>query len=255
VLNITIDGIETRSEKGERILTAAARVGVVIPTLCQHEALPDLGSCRLCIVEVIEGGRRKVVASCVYPIQQDCAVLTDTERVRADRRVIISMLHDRAPHDPYLCGLCAAYGVPLESRYELPPELTCVLCGRCVAACDAMGSGAIDMAGRGTGKRVSTPYDESAESCIGCGACAAVCPVQAVPMREDGGARTVWNTRFEPARCASCGASYGTAAALDFIRRRLDPNLQALLSLCPRCRRLRPAGGGRHKSVPHRASK
>ena len=243
MLNITIDGIKTQAPKGETILAAAARIGVSIPTLCQHGALPELGSCRLCIVEVLERGGPKVAASCVYPLRRDCEVLTNTDRIKEERRVIISMLHDRAPHDQYLLELCAAYDVPPEPRYEMPPELKCVLCGRCVAACEVMGSGAINMVGRGTGKKVSTPYDESAESCIGCGACAAVCPVGAITTREDRHTRTIWNKTFHLAHCPICGASYGTLDALEFARRRLEANRQFNLSLCPACRRRSRTGG------------
>ena len=237
MLEVTIDGKIISAEKGEFILSAARRAGVPIPTLCHHSALPGLGSCRLCIVEVNEGGSNKVVASCVYPLQRNCAVFTKSEKIVSERRVIISMLRDRAPHDPYLLDLCNEYQVPQSGRYEMPPALRCVLCGRCAAACDAMGSGAIATVGRGTRKKVSTPYDERSEDCIGCGACAKVCPVEAIELTGDDKTRTIWNKTFSLVRCEKCGTPYGTEEELGFLKTKLDPYKQVNLTLCPDCRK------------------
>lgn len=237
MFELIIDGRAVLAEKGETLLAAARRAGAEIPTLCYHSALPPLGSCRLCIVEIDEGAGPKIVASCAYPVGRSTKVSTKSEKIMRGRQVILSMLHDRAPEDQRLAALCAEYNVPAERRYTLPPDLKCVLCGRCAAACAALGSGAISTVGRGTAKKVSTPYGEASEDCIGCAACAAVCPVDAIPVQDSGTERVIWNKTFNLVRCQRCGKPYAAEAALAFTRAKLPAHTHSLLNFCPKCRR------------------
>jgi NADH dehydrogenase/NADH:ubiquinone oxidoreductase subunit G len=237
MLEITIDGKTIGAEKGEFILQAARRDGITIPSLCHHSALAGLGSCRLCIAEINEGGGNKVVASCVYPLKKNCEVRTRSEKIIAGRRMIISMLHDRAPEDAYLLELCAEYGVPKEDRYIMPPRLKCVLCGRCAAACATLGNGAISTVGRGTGKKISTPYGDVSADCMGCLACAKVCPVGAIDYEETPETRTIWNKTFTLVKCERCGKPFATKEELGVLKAKLSGAVTGRLDLCPDCRR------------------
>ena len=51
-VTIQIDGRQICTEQGINVLEAALNNGIYIPHLCHHPDLPDIGSCRLCIVEV-----------------------------------------------------------------------------------------------------------------------------------------------------------------------------------------------------------
>ncbi|MDI9568421.1 MAG: 2Fe-2S iron-sulfur cluster-binding protein, partial [Bacillota bacterium] len=81
-MKITIDGQKYEAQYGEYILDVARRNNIFIPTLCHLEALPGQGNCRLCIVEVLEGKRRRVVVSCSYPVKGEIEVLANSERIR-----------------------------------------------------------------------------------------------------------------------------------------------------------------------------
>jgi len=235
MINVMIDGSRLKAEKGEFLLAIARKHGINIPSLCYHSALPPLGSCRLCIVELNEGGKsNKIVASCAYPLMRDCEVFTMTEKIYKRRRVIISMLHDRAPQDKYLLELCDDYEVCPKDRYIMPPNLKCVLCGRCAAACNALGNGAISTVGRGTAKKVSTPYDEESSDCIGCASCAKFCPVGAIELKEDAKTRKIWNKNFEFVLCSRCGAPVATREEIALLKTKLD--FSERLDLCPKCR-------------------
>ena len=93
-----------------------------------------------------------------------------------------------------------------ENRFEVAEGEKCMLCGLCVSACEALGTGAISTINRGTAKEVAPPFKEPPEACIGCGACAHVCPGDAIEMKEQGGIRTIWDRNFEMLECTGCGS-------------------------------------------------
>jgi NADH dehydrogenase/NADH:ubiquinone oxidoreductase subunit G len=237
MVDVTIDGKQIAVESGVFILDAARHAGVAIPTLCHHEALAGLGSCRLCVVEVDEGAGPRVVAACVYPVRRNCTVHTQSKRIRNDRAVIISMLHDRAPNNAYILSLCAEYGVATKSAAPLPLERACTLCGRCVRACAELGTGAIATVGRGTSKKVSTPYDEPSADCVGCAACARVCPIGAIPVTDTANERVIWGKKFTLVTCERCGKPFATVEQLALAKSRLTIGADNAINLCPECRR------------------
>ena len=97
MLTIRIDGQECTCEKGEYLYDVARRNNIAIPVLCRSDAFADhRACCRICIVEVEIRGRRKVVTSCVYPVEQECDVYTKSEKILEERAVILSLLAHRA---------------------------------------------------------------------------------------------------------------------------------------------------------------
>ncbi len=232
---ITINGKPCPCQKGEYILAVAKRNGIEIPTLCQHKALGEQGACRVCVVEVEEGGKKKIVTACVYPLTRECAVETDSERVARERGMILALLRCRAPESADIARLCETYGAPSLPRLRPLPSGKCVLCALCVKACNSLGSGAINTMQRGTKKCVSTPYDEASPDCIGCGSCAAVCPTGEIQLTQTHDSRTIWGKEFALVHCARCGAPIGTIEALRHAAKRAG---QPEATLCESCRRL-----------------
>lgn len=231
---ITIDGKSCACEQGEYLLDIASRNGIKIPALCHHEGLPGQGCCRVCIVEVESRGRRSIVTACVYPVEQECEVSTDSGRVKRQRGVVLSLLRSRAPESAEIARLCEEYGAPEYGRFDKKTGEKCILCGLCVKACESIGTGAISTVNRGVEKAVSTPYDEPAADCAGCGSCAGICPTGAIVAEEDNLTRTIWNKRFELQLCDRCGKPAGTSEELRLAAKRAGTEPSAL---CAECRR------------------
>ncbi len=181
MITFNINGKEVQGQDGWTVLDVARSSGIDIPTLCHHSALESSGACRLCMVEVNDGKRSRMVASCLYPIREGVKVLTNSERVRNVRRWILQMLVDEYPGSERIRQLARSYGVR-ESRFRSDDvEDTCIRCGLCVRACDEVaGMRAISFSNRGVRKKVTTAFQLPSEECVGCGSCLYVCPTESM---------------------------------------------------------------------------
>ena len=205
VVTLTIDDQPIGAHGEQSVLEVARENGIHIPTLCQLEGLGPIGACRLCIVEIERDPR--LHASCVTKVEEGQVVHTDSDRIRAYRRMIVEMLFAERNH---VCAVCVSNGhCELQKLAEdmgmtyvgmpyLYPKLEvdashprytvdhnrCVLCTRCVRVCDEIeGAHTWDVMGRGSGCEVVTdlakPWGES-DSCTSCGKCVQVCPTGAL---------------------------------------------------------------------------
>ncbi len=234
-MKIVIDGIETAASPGEMLLEVARRLGVRIPTLCYHEAFGGQGVCRLCLVEVTAGEVSRLVASCTYPVTGEIEVRTTTPEIERIRRHIIMLLHRRAPGSEFIQELYREYGCQ-ENVPAPDPDERCIMCRLCVNACEAVGACAITAVDRGTDKRIDTPYGEASPDCIGCCACAEVCPTKAIGVSRAAGHYTIWNREFELERCAGCGRPFTSRPCQERIARLSGQELSGA-QLCPECRK------------------
>lgn len=237
-MTVTINGKPCVCEKGEFLLQVARRNGIEIPTLCHHEAIAGQGCCRLCIVEVVERGRGRIVVSCVFPVERECEVFTDSEKVRRERGMILRLLEKRAPESPEIRALCEKYAAPEIERFVRADGEKCVLCGLCAKACGELSVGAISTVNRGVTKEIATPYHEPSSVCVGCGSCASVCPTGAIEVVETTDTRTIWGKSFRLVHCARCGQVIGTQEELDYAAKRSG---QEPDTLCRTCRQERMA--------------
>jgi len=164
----------------------------------------------VCIVEVEIEGSRSVVTACVYPVERECSVFTNSENITRQRRMVLSMLRALAPESTEIARLCEEFGAPAYERFTTRNGKKCILCGLCARACESLGTGAISTVGRGVDKAVSTPYDEPSFVCVGCASCASVCPTGAIEVTEDAKERRIWNKTFPIKTCRNCDKTMGT---------------------------------------------
>ena len=201
---IKINGIEVTAPKGTTILEAARMAGVTIPTLCYLKDINAIGACRICVVEV--KGARGLCAACVYPIAPNMEVFTHTPKVVAYRKKTLELILSDHNCSCLSCvrsgncelqALCKEYGVeqdayageknPSEIDYSaahmVRDNSKCILCRRCVAACEKFqGIGVIGANNRGFKTAIGSAFemDLADTACVCCGQCIAVCPVGAL---------------------------------------------------------------------------
>jgi NADH dehydrogenase/NADH:ubiquinone oxidoreductase subunit G len=231
---ITIDEKQYKCEPGEYIFDIAAREGIEIPALCHHGGLVGQGCCRVCIVEVEQGGWRTIVTACIYPIEKECKVFTNSENVIRQRKMILSLLQALAPDSIEISQLCETYGAQKFKRFVTQENGKCILCGLCVKACESLGTGAISTTQRGIEKVVTTPYEEPSFVCVGCASCAMVCPTNAIEVIENEKERKIWNRSFQFNFCKNCGAKIGTLAELMRSSKKAEDEIP---ELCENCRK------------------
>ena len=184
MLNFTINDRQLQVEQGRTILEVACEQDIKIPTLCYHKELTPYGACRLCMIEIVAGGRSGLDAACIYKITDGLEVKTDTERVVEARKVVFELLLARCPDAEKIIKLAAEYGVT-ETPIKLKKKENCILCGLCVRVCAEVSQrDAQSFSGRGARRKVQTPFNKVSEKCIGCGACAYLCPVETLKIEE-----------------------------------------------------------------------
>lgn len=209
MVNIKINGAEYQVPADSTILEAARTAGVNIPTLCYLKDINQIGACRMCMVEV--KGARSLVAACVYPVNEGMEVFTNTPKVQESRKMTLELLlsvHDRKcltcerSGNCELQKLCNDMGIEVEDRFAgaMPagkkdcstPYLErnnakCILCRRCVAACQNQHVSVIGANQRGFDTEIGCAFEMplSNVSCVACGQCIVSCPTGALKEKDN----------------------------------------------------------------------
>ena len=172
---IQIDGKKVKATEGMTVLEAAQKAGIFIPTLCHHEKLAPFGVCRLCTVEIDVSGWTKLVAACLYPVEQDLVVKTRSKKVDKIRKMILEFLLAHAPNSPQLLELGQEYGAD-KDRFDKEASF-CILCGLCVRYCaEVKKKNAIGYVNNGPRREIRFIPEIAAAECKDCKECFELCP-------------------------------------------------------------------------------
>ena len=175
MISFKLNGLDVSVEEGTTILEAAQFYGFPVPTLCHMEGLSPYGACRLCVVEIGDGARARLVTACTYPVEEGMKVRTASERVLRARRMVLELLLASCPQSKIVQDLASQHQIR-QQRFKQEHE-DCILCGRCVRMCEEqMMAKAIGFRARGEKRGIGTPFDIRSETCRLCGGCMYVCP-------------------------------------------------------------------------------
>ena len=230
MLKLVIDGKGIVAPRDATILEAAKDNNIHIPTLCHLDGIHDSHSCRICVVEV--EGARTLQASCATKISEGMVVQTASEKVIEARKTIVEFLLASGKHHCLTCemsGSCQlqdlAYelGVQQPSRFIAPSSIAepvdisemiirdndkCILCRKCVTACNELVVNEVLGLGFRGGKTTivcDNGKPMGGSSCVQCGECVQVCPVGALTERKAVGRGRTWELTKVRTTCPYCG--------------------------------------------------
>ncbi|MBE6812959.1 MAG: ferredoxin [Ruminococcaceae bacterium] len=222
-VNIKINGKDYTVPAGSTILTAARMAGIEIPTLCYLKEINEIGACRICVVEV--KGARSLVAACVFPVNEGMEIFTNTPKVIESRKTTLKLIlsnhkreclscvrsgncelqklcHDYGIENEYaFAGVKSAYAIDNSAAHMYRDNEKCILCRRCVAACEKnQGCGVIGANDRGFDTHIACAFEKPLAdvACISCGQCITVCPTGALSERDD--TQKVFDALNDPAK-------------------------------------------------------
>ncbi len=230
-MKVEINNETYEAKKDQTILELAKENNIHIPHLCHDPDLSVSGSCRMCIVKLKD--RDEIVTACSTPVQDGMKVSTNDEEVEEMRKNVLNLIladhkinciRCEADGDCQIQNLAYEYdmeessfsldkeereGINDNPFIELDPE-KCVLCGKCVKACDEIqSSSAISFLNRGFETKVGAPMDEDLDhdycECVFCGLCVEKCPTNALsykPSKRKGRDYQLNETRTT---CPYCG--------------------------------------------------
>ena len=236
MINITINNKAIQVEEGITIFEAAKHHNILIPHFCYMENVHQIGSCRICVVEV--EGAKTLMASCVTAVKEGMIVHTNSERVRNVRKVIYELMLSDHPKECLSCWRnqnCELQDLGnliqiSEFRYEgakskdiidtSSPSIVrdsskCILCRRCVTVCNEIqGIGLMNPHHRGFSTFIGPSEDEllGESVCTNCGQCVLVCPVGA--LKEKDSTAITWEALYDKSKTVIVQTAPAVRAAL-----------------------------------------
>lgn len=211
-ITLTINGKQIVTEKGTTVLKAAEQNGIYIPRLCFLEGIHEEGNCRVCSVKI--DGFKKMAPACRTLAEEKMNVITDDLEIYQTVTMNLELLSHKHHFECYNCSreddcefldLLRRFSVENELKHIYGPHdaplyfsdssgvmvvdsTKCILCGRCVSACEKLsGLGILDFNNRGTETYIGPAQFHNLEDagCIYCGKCIQACPTGALREKDD----------------------------------------------------------------------
>jgi NADH-quinone oxidoreductase subunit G len=236
LVNITINDIPLQVPKGELIVESVKRIGLEIPIFCYHPRMKPVGMCRMCLVEMGSKGpdgsvrmMPKPQAACSLPASEGLIIITDSDKIHADRKGVLEFLLINHPLDCPICdrgGECplqnntlfygpstsrfvemkrhAPKAFPLSKYVTLDLE-RCIQCGRCVRFTEEIsGDAQLALRFRGANMQPGTFELRDFDSKFS-GNVIEICPVGALTNKTYRFRARPWDLQTKPGLCTECG--------------------------------------------------
>ncbi len=238
MISLTINNKKIQCKENITIIEAAKQNGINIPSFCYLEGVHQIGSCRVCVVEV--EGAKTLQASCMAKIREGMVVKTNTEKVRKARKIVYELLMSDHNQNCLICsrnGTCefqelgeslqiteenpfegekSKLGVIDNSNPSIERDLSkCILCRRCVTVCNEIqGIGVLNPQNRGFSAFIgpTEEFELMDFNCTYCGQCTTVCPTSA--LKEKSYITEVWNAINDPKKRVVVQTAPAVRAAL-----------------------------------------
>ncbi len=211
-VNLTIDGQQVTVPSDLTIMKAAESIGINVPRLCFLEGIHEQSNCRVCVVKI--EGQKGLKTSCSTKVAEGMVVRTDTKEVYEAVSFNLELL---AGNHKFECWKCSRENscefLDLLRRFNVDNDFSnaklfdqkeikmnntseamvldsskCVLCGRCVSACEKQsGLGILNFSNRGSNTYIGPAQFHNLEDagCIYCGKCIQACPTGAIREKDE----------------------------------------------------------------------
>src|SRR6267378_624912 len=203
MLNVVIDDVIHKAHRGELLVDLISRTGGSIPHVCYHPQLGPIKTCDTCMVEV----NGQLVRACTATANEGLKISTASAKASAAQAEAFDRILSNHLLYCTVCdnnnGNCTVHNttkllaiehqrIPFRSKpyevdntnpfYRYDPD-QCILCGRCVEACQNVEvNETLSINWEDPNPRVlwdgGSTIQES--SCVSCGHCVTVCPCNAL---------------------------------------------------------------------------
>ncbi len=208
LVTIEVDGQELKAKPGAMIIEVTDEAGISIPRFCYHKKLSISANCRMCLVEVEQGGRPfpKPLPACATPVGEGMVVKTRSPKALAAQKGTMEFLLINHPLDCPICdqgGECELQDVAMGyggdvSRFSegkrvvmdedfgplIATDMTrCIHCTRCVRfGAEVAGIREMGATGRGEHMRIGVYVSKTVDHELS-GNIIDLCPVGALTSK------------------------------------------------------------------------